>query len=63
VEHGFDEEYGARPLRRLIQKEIENVLSSKLISDELSDGDSVDITVGKGGLEIKVKAEVKAKAS
>ena len=63
VEHGFDEEYGARPLRRLIQKEIENVLSSKLISDELSDGDSVDVTVGKSGLEIKVKAEVKAKSS
>ncbi|EKD94601.1 MAG: hypothetical protein ACD_26C00022G0005, partial [uncultured bacterium] len=46
-----------------IQKEIENVLSSKLISDELSDGDSVDVTVGKSGLEIKVKAEVKAKSS
>ncbi|MBD3366248.1 AAA domain-containing protein [candidate division WWE3 bacterium] len=74
VEHGTSEEYGARPLRRLIQREIENVLSGMIISGELLDGDAVEITAGKvkgdngakarkgakEGLQIKVKSKVSA---
>jgi ATP-dependent Clp protease ATP-binding subunit ClpC len=61
TEHGYSEEYGARPLRRLIQKEVENALSSKIITGEISKGDTVDITTGDdGGLQIKVKATVKS---
>ena len=62
VEKGFDEEYGARPLRRLIQKELENVLSSKVISGELENGATVEIGVRGDSLKIKVteKAVVKS---
>ncbi|HSX39532.1 MAG TPA: AAA family ATPase [Candidatus Saccharimonadales bacterium] len=60
VEHGYNEEYGARPLRRLIQREIENDLSAKIISGELEKGDTVDISADKNKLVIAVKAAVKA---
>lgn len=60
VEHGFDEEYGARPLRRLIQKELENILSSKMIKDEIEKGDVVDISADSNGLTLNVKAKVSA---
>lgn len=53
VEKGFNEEYGARPLRRLIQREIENIISSKIISGDLLKDDEVDIVVDKGSLVIK----------
>ncbi len=59
VKEGTSEEYGARPLRRLIQKELENVLSGKIISGELKDGGSVTVTADKEGLVIKVKSRVK----
>ncbi len=39
--HGYDPVYGARPLKRLIQKEIETGLARKLISGEIQDGQSV----------------------
>ncbi len=55
VENGYSDEYGARPLRRLIQKEVENVVSSKIIAGEISEGDSLTINIsGSGGLDISV---------
>lgn len=59
VENGTSVEYGARPLRRLIQKELENELSAKIISGELKDGDSVDVSANNEGLVINVKSKVK----
>ncbi len=59
VDNGYNEEYGARPLRRLIQKEIENPIASKLISGEIKDGDEVSVSAGKSGLSFKVSAIVK----
>ena len=41
----YDPEYGARPLRRAIQRYIENPLSSKIISGEVRDGDMVLVSV------------------
>ena len=40
---GYDNLFGARPLKRLIQKEIENILSLKILNDEIKDGDEVKI--------------------
>lgn len=58
VENGYSEEYGARPLRRLVQKEIENTISSKIISGELSDGDEAVFDVSlENGLVLSVKKE------
>lgn len=43
AEKGFDPNYGARPLKRLIQKEIENPLAMKLLDGEFSEGDSITV--------------------
>ncbi len=50
----YDPEYGARPLRRAIQRYIENPLSGKIISGEIKDGDRVRIDVDKGALAFNV---------
>jgi len=56
VENGYSEEYGARPLRRLIQNEVENAISSKIIAGETSGGDLVEIDISsQGGLTVEVK--------
>jgi ATP-dependent Clp protease ATP-binding subunit ClpC len=59
---GYSEEYGARPLRRLVQKEIDNVLSSLIIKSELTKGEKVKINGGKSGLIIDVLKGTKVKA-
>lgn len=41
TEHGYDAEYGARPLKRLIQKEIVNLVSKKIIAGEFHRGDII----------------------
>ncbi|HYX85984.1 MAG TPA: AAA family ATPase, partial [Gaiellales bacterium] len=41
IEHGYDPAYGARPLKRTIQRELENPLAVKVLSGELGDGDVV----------------------
>ena len=45
AEKGFDPIFGARPLRRVIQDEIEDMLSEDLLSGDLQPGDSVLIDV------------------
>jgi len=40
---GYDPVYGARPLKRYLQREVETVLARKLIADEITDGDSVTL--------------------
>ncbi|HEU5318272.1 MAG TPA: AAA family ATPase [Chloroflexota bacterium] len=55
LEHGYDETYGARPLRRLIQREVENVLARKSLAKELQDGDRVAVDVEGGKLAIHVE--------
>ncbi|KKU51065.1 MAG: ATP-dependent Clp protease ATP-binding subunit ClpC [candidate division WWE3 bacterium GW2011_GWC1_47_10] len=63
VEMAYDEEYGARPLKRLIQKEIENRLSAMMIAGELEAGDVVAVSSRDGRLlvDVKEKAVVSAK--
>lgn len=58
VEKGYDNEYGARPLRRLIQREIENILSNLLISGELQNGETALISVEDKKLKIDVESKV-----
>jgi len=45
VEHGFDEAYGARPLRRLIQRQVENVLAKRVLAGEYGEGDTIRVVV------------------
>jgi ATP-dependent Clp protease ATP-binding subunit ClpC len=58
VKNGFDENYGARPLKRAIQKWIEDPLSEKILLAEFSKGDEIDVDVAPGGekLEFRVLA-------
>ena len=53
AEIGYDPAYGARPLKRVIQKELQNPLANMIIEGKLIDGQSVDVTAGKGGLIMK----------
>jgi len=41
AEAGFDAVYGARPLKRVIQKELENNIALGILSGEFADGDSI----------------------
>jgi ATP-dependent Clp protease ATP-binding subunit ClpC len=59
AEHGYDANYGARPLRRLIQRQIENGLSRSLLAGEFTEGDHVRVEAGPDGLTFhKVDAPV-----
>ena len=49
AERGYDPIYGARPLRRLMQREIDDKLAKALLSGEIRDGDTVYVTVADGG--------------
>ena len=54
LEHGYDDAYGARPLRRLIQREVENPLARKSLAKELGDGDRVSVDVENNKLTLQV---------
>ncbi len=47
VEHGFDPDYGARPVKRLIQKIIVDALADKIVKGDVKDGQKVTITLNK----------------
>jgi ATP-dependent Clp protease ATP-binding subunit ClpB len=47
-EAGFDPVYGARPLKRAIQQEIENPLAQKILSGDYASGDTIIVTVEGG---------------
>ena len=57
---GYDEEYGARPLRRLIQEEVETPLSDALLLGEFQSGDLVTLDADDSGLIIR-RADEKLK--
>jgi ATP-dependent Clp protease ATP-binding subunit ClpC len=51
VKHGYDEQYGARPLKRAIQKFIEDPLSEKILMGEFARGDELEVDVAADGTE------------
>ncbi len=55
VKHGYDEAYGARPLKRSIQKWIEDPLSEKILLAEFSKGDVIDVDVAEGGEKLQFR--------
>jgi ATP-dependent Clp protease ATP-binding subunit ClpB len=52
AERGFDPIYGARPLRRLMQHEIDDQLARALIAGEIADGDTVKVDFEGDGLKV-----------
>lgn len=55
VEHGYEPSFGARPMRRLIQREIEDRLSVMIISGKLGSGDAIRIDAKDGKLILRIK--------
>jgi len=55
AEDGYDPVYGARPLRREIEAQIENTLAAKLISGELKKGDRVLVALHDGKLSVTAR--------
>ena len=53
TQRGFDPDYGARPLKRAIQRDLLNPLSSQIISKEIKEGQAVYVTANDLNLEIK----------
>ena len=47
ADKGYDENYGARPLRRIIQNEIEDVLADKILEGTLTNGQTMTIGIKK----------------
>lgn len=58
---GFDPEYGARPIRRALQKEVEDRLSEALLSGQIHFGNNVTIGASKGTITLNVKEAKAAK--
>ena len=53
AEQGYDPAYGARPLRRLVQREIGDRLATALLAGTVRDGDTVTVDLGDGGLALR----------
>ena len=49
---GYDPVYGARPLKRLMQSEVETLVARRIVADNPAPGASVTVDVGAGGLKI-----------
>jgi ATP-dependent Clp protease ATP-binding subunit ClpC len=56
VEKGYDEKFGARPLRRAIQRYLEDPLSEKILLAEFTAGDEIEVDVDSGGEELSLGA-------
>lgn len=55
LEKSYKKEYGARPMRRYIERHIEDSLAQKLISGELSSGNTAFVTTEDGELKVEIK--------
>ncbi|WP_029086532.1 ATP-dependent chaperone ClpB [Brevundimonas aveniformis] len=52
ADRGYDPVYGARPLKRVIQKELVDPIARKLLAGEIADGAVISVSAGEDGLEI-----------
>jgi ATP-dependent Clp protease ATP-binding subunit ClpC len=55
AEKGFDKQYGARPLKRAIQKYVEDAIAEEIIKSNIQEGDSITMDIGKNETELKIK--------
>jgi len=62
IKEGYDPTYGARPLRRAIQRHIENPLSAKILRGEFKEGDIISVSADTEGLTFTAKKAAKVKA-
>ena len=56
TEKGYDEKFGARPLKRAIQRYLEDPLSEKILMAEFTSGDEIEVGVAEGGTGLSLRA-------
>ncbi len=56
AEVGYDPTYGARPLKRAIQRELQNPIATKILENTFTEGDTIVIDLGDDGLQFSKKA-------
>jgi len=61
AQKGYDPVYGARPLRRAIQRYMENPISTKILQGEFKEGDTVAISLKKDNLSFTTRKTARAK--
>jgi len=54
AKEGFDPTFGARPLKRLIQRKLQNPLAMQMLEGKFADGDTVKATLSKKSGEIEL---------
>ncbi|RCS22494.1 ATP-dependent chaperone ClpB [Phyllobacterium salinisoli] len=59
AQKGYDPAYGARPLKRVIQKEVQDPLAERILLGDILDGSTVKITAGSDRLNFRAKAPAK----
>ncbi len=62
AETGYDPVYGARPLKRVIQRALQNPLATRILEGGIADGDTVAVTAGEDGLVLQPVRLAKAAA-
>ena len=55
AEQGWDPAYGARPLKRVIQRSVQDPLAEMILSGSVKDGEKVEVSAGKQGLTFNGK--------
>lgn len=55
ADKGYDANYGARPLKRAIQKYVEDPLAEEIVKGEIAEGDTLEISLDKEGTKLNVK--------
>lgn len=63
AEKGFDKQYGARPLKRAIQKYIEDALAEEIINSNLTEGDTITMDLNEKSQELIIKIKKPKKAT
>ena len=65
AEKGYDKKYGARPLKRTIQKHVEDLIASEILNSMINEGDiiNIDYSSGKEELNIKIQNKKESKTS
>ncbi|MCR9061795.1 MAG: ATP-dependent chaperone ClpB, partial [Rhodobacteraceae bacterium] len=62
AQKGYDPAYGARPLKRVIQKDVQDPLAEKLLAGDILDGQTVDVSAGADRLVFQVAGSESAAA-
>ncbi len=63
IDRGYDAKNGARPLRRVIQNDLEHLIADGMLGDEYHKGDIIDVTVKRDTLQLEVIQEDSASVS